>query len=195
MQGIYSITNCVTDQVYIGQATDIDVRLRKHFNYLKAGTHYNPFLQRSVMKYGIDKFVSNTVVCGPFNREDLTELEQFYIDKYRAEGKSLFNFLPANNSRIGIKSSDETRAKLSIAKSGSNHPLYGKHATDETKLKMSLAHRGNKANTGRSPSKETRLKLRSAMLGKQNRLGFKEPNEVKKKISLSLLGNQRARKY
>ena len=40
--------------------------------------------------------------------------------------------------------SDETKKKISEAKKGMNHPLYGKHHSDETKKKISEAKKDRK---------------------------------------------------
>lgn len=51
---------------------------------------------------------------------------------------------------------EETRAKMKIAKSGENHPFFGKNHSEETKMKM------------RKPkSEETRLKMSLARIGKK----------------------------
>jgi len=42
----------------------------------------------------------------------------------------------------GVKKTDEHRAKLSISKSGPNHPMYGKELKKETKEKLSIINSG-----------------------------------------------------
>lgn len=49
----------------------------------------------------------------------------------------------ASKAKIGREISEETRKKLSIAKSGKNHPLYGKKMSEETKRQMSESHKKN----------------------------------------------------
>ena len=51
----------------------------------------------------------------------------------------------SEHRRLHLKHlSDETHKKISEAKKGKNHPLYGKHHTDETRRKISEAAKGRK---------------------------------------------------
>lgn len=43
-----------------------------------------------------------------------------------------------SESRMGVKMSPETRNRMSFAKSGSNHPFFGKHLSQEHKEKKSV---------------------------------------------------------
>jgi hypothetical protein len=54
--GIYRITNNVTGDFYIGQASDIFGRVRMHFRLLADGRHANPLMQRSFDQHGRDAF-------------------------------------------------------------------------------------------------------------------------------------------
>lgn len=47
MIGIYSITNIMTNEVYIGESLDIDKRIQNHLKDLKSGNHHNYKLQQS----------------------------------------------------------------------------------------------------------------------------------------------------
>lgn len=59
--------------------------------------------------------------------------------------------------------SAETRRKMSEAKKGANHPLYGKHRSVETRRKMSEALKG------KHRSVETRKKMSEAKKGNSYR--------------------------
>jgi len=50
------------------------------------------------------------------------EREDYYIKLLKPE----YNILQKAGSSLGIKRSDETRAKMSLAKKGENHPLFRK---------------------------------------------------------------------
>ena len=51
--GIYSITNVVTGDMYIGQTIqDFEKRWKSHISALNRGNHDNEYLQRSWNKYG-----------------------------------------------------------------------------------------------------------------------------------------------
>lgn len=51
--GIYKISNCIDNRVYIGSSKNLERRLTRHFSELKNGKHKNYHLQRFVDKYGL----------------------------------------------------------------------------------------------------------------------------------------------
>lgn len=72
MKGIYSITNIMTGQVYIGESLNIQKRWKQHLENLKSGTHHNYKLQQSwnewVEEWGEDVFQFKVIEnCNPFN--------------------------------------------------------------------------------------------------------------------------------
>lgn len=70
--------------------------------------------------------------------------------------------------------SPETRKKMSDAKRGEKHPMFGKRGeqhynfgkkhSPETRKKMSASHRGNKNRKGKSHSPETKAKIRASVI-------------------------------
>ena len=76
-----------------------------------------------------------------------------------------------SESLIGIKRDDETKEKLSKAKSGKNHPFYGKTFSQEHRRKLSEVKKG------KIFSEETKRKISEAHKGKT----YSE--ETKRKIS------------
>ena len=86
MTGIYKITNLINGKTYIGQAVDIDKRLREHINDSANPNRreYNYPLSRAYRKYGITNFQMS--VLEECSREELNEKEKFYIDTYMANG-------------------------------------------------------------------------------------------------------------
>jgi|ERR1035437_306993 group I intron endonuclease len=178
MQGIYSITNQVNGKAYVGQDSNMPKRWEKHRQKLQTGIHKNPILQSAWNIYGEGAFAYDPFLCGPFNAEDLTELEQFYMDKYRAEGKTLYNILPANRSRAGMTNSPEHNRKIAAGNRGKIRTLemrqkasiinkawaethannqLGKHPSLETRQKNSDSHKGN------CQSPETRAKIAATL--------------------------------
>ena len=81
-------------------------------------------------------------------------------------------------SRKGRRQTEETRAKISAANSGENHPMYGKKLSEETRAKMSEAQKGKKL------SEEHRAKLSEALKGRRHteeaRAKLSEANKGKK---------------
>jgi group I intron endonuclease len=77
ISGIYFIIHGKSMKRYIGQAENLDKRLKGHWSRLKNNTHDNDHLQNAYNKYGRDAFFVATTPC---SIEDLTEREQYFID-------------------------------------------------------------------------------------------------------------------
>jgi endogenous inhibitor of DNA gyrase (YacG/DUF329 family) len=90
-----------------------------------------------------------------------------------------------NHPLYGKHRSEETKKKISDAHKGENNPFYGKHHTKETKKKISEANKGEKnPNYGKHPSDETRKKMSDANKGENSsNYGNHRSEETKKKIS------------
>lgn len=80
--GIYSITNVVTGDMYIGQTIqDFEKRWKSHISDLNRGNHDNEYLQRSWNKYGEGAFKFKAIhYCDEL--DILNDLEKYYIKKY-----------------------------------------------------------------------------------------------------------------
>lgn len=160
--GVYKITNSVNGSIYIGSAINIDKRKRFHLWCLKNNKHCNTHLQRSFIKYG-DSFFKHEVIeyCLP---EDCINREQYFIDKYILDGYNLYNMCKIAASVLGIKRSEETKIKLSIA--AKKRPKI----TEETRKKLQEVHSKYR------PSSDTIKKIALANTGK------KRTDESKKRI-------------
>jgi group I intron endonuclease len=136
MQGIYAITNILTDTVYYGQAVNIERRLRRHKNDLNSNKHSNPYLQNSYNKYGLLAFIFTSVQLVE-NKEILVKKEQEFIDNTYFLGLKSFNLNNAMGSRIGRKMPEEAKQKIS-----KNHSHYwlNKEFSKEHKNKISKNH-------------------------------------------------------
>jgi len=76
------------------------------------------------------------------------------------------NFSGENHPMFGKHHSEETKQKMSDAKSGENHPMFGKHHSEETKEKIS---NGNKGKIISDKAKEKmRLAKEGMFLGEDN---------------------------
>lgn len=102
----------------------------------------------------------------------ILEREQFYLDLIFLEDKSnTYNILKVAGSRLGLKHSEETIAKMSgknnhmFGKLGENHHLFGKTHTAETKGLMGEANKGEKnprGMLGKTHTVETLAKISAA---------------------------------
>jgi len=81
--GIYIITNKVTGKVYIGSASNISKRIHAHKKMLYANKHWNPHLQSSWNKYGVDSFEFHPLENTQNENDILTVREQFWMDFFQ----------------------------------------------------------------------------------------------------------------
>ena len=129
--GIYTITNKDNLKIYVGSAVSLYARSIHHINALKRGTHGSHHLQRAFNLYGADCF--HFTVLEYCEKDKLIEREQFYIDTLHPE----YNISPTAGSQLGIKRSEETKKKMSIAQKG-------KVITTEQRKKISAGLMGIK---------------------------------------------------
>jgi hypothetical protein len=80
--GVYKITNLINGKFYIGSSKSLYKRLSEHFEKLKKGTHKNPHLQSSYLKYGNVFKHEILKICKP---EEIFEVEQYYLDVLKPE--------------------------------------------------------------------------------------------------------------
>lgn len=144
--GVYQIRNVTNSKRYIGSAAGkgFDNRWKLHVTDLTKNQHHSSKLQNAWNKYGADSFIFEILLyCDPKN---CLMYEQIALDHYQPE----YNICMVAGSNLGVKRSEETKNKISIAKTGilgSAHPRYGKSHTSVAKQKMSFNHadfRGDK---------------------------------------------------
>lgn len=195
--GIYKIeSRRKPERIYIGSSVSIGKRWNLHLEHLRKDKHYNKKLQRHFNKYGESDLIFSVLLgC---DKELLLQNEQFFIDGY----KPYFNNCLFAYSRLGQKSSQETREKISISNKGKhsfnhsdewkknssnakkgqvpwNKGRKGDRMSDEAKRKMSESRKGH------ITTEETRLKI-----SKANK-GYKNTPEQKEAQSKRQLGKKR----
>lgn len=145
--GIYEIRNRVNGKRYVGSAVAIPQRWRQHRCELGKGRH-NPHLQSAWRKYGAEAFEFRVLelVADPTK---LIEREQHYIDTLKPE----YNVAKVAGSNLGLKWSEETRARIGEA----SKRVW---SCPEHRQKMSVAHKGQK------PTPEQRAKASAALRGR-----------------------------
>lgn len=136
--GIYIITNLENNKVYIGQSIDLWTRINEgYFQKLPKGKGHNIHLQRAWDKYGKKNF-SFKVLEYIKDINSLNERETYWIKEYNSTNNKFgYNIQPEGGSNRGVKVSDETKRKISIATSGENNPNYGKIPSKEQKESIS----------------------------------------------------------
>lgn len=103
---IYVILNVQNTKVYIGSSVHFKSRKWAHLTKLRACKHHSRHLQSAYTKHGEENFIFDIIEkCEPFK---LIEREQFWIDTVKPE----YNIQLKADSRLGVKASEETKAKL-----------------------------------------------------------------------------------
>ena len=140
INGIVYCYESPSGKFYIGRTIHEHRRKIMHKWY---ATHGLPkdlhTFQRAIKKYGFNSFKYTILFnYSSENKEDvlnhINEMEIFYIDFFKKEGKLLYN-----NSLGGDGGS----------------PMLGKHFSEESKMKMRISHLGQK------PSEETLRKRKN----------------------------------
>lgn len=132
MDIIYILENKINGKKYVGQTTkSLEERIINHKSK-------NSLIGKAIRKYGIENF-HKTIIEISYDK-----LNQVEIDKIK-ELNSLFPF--GYNLSIGgegVKNpSEEIRKKISNSKLGKSSPRKGVKLSEETKLKISLARKKN----------------------------------------------------
>ncbi len=191
--GVYTITCTVNGRVYVGSSIDVARRFRHHIRALQEDKHDNRYLNHSWKKYGEAAFLLDVIEIVS-NPKLLIEREQWWIDRLNSANRSKgFNISPHAGNTLGVKYSEESKRKISIAKMGKGHPH-----SDESRRRISDALRDrifspehrqkiSAAAQNRTFSDETRRKISEA--GKGRVLGPMS-DETKRKLSEAKRGRK-----
>ena len=134
--GIYVIL--INKKRYIGSAVHAHNRLKTHKSNLKLNKHPNKHLQRAYNKYwDFDYYIIE--YC---EKDKLLKREQIWINYFQSSDMNFgYNFRKIPNSNLGLKWSEETRNKMSIASKGHKRNL-GVRWSKEDREKHSLLKLG-----------------------------------------------------
>lgn len=185
--GIYQILNLVNGHRYIGSAMNLKRRKIEHWKSLRRNAHHNGYLQNAWNKYGEDAF--EFVVIGTSPPEHLIRMEQRLLDDIKPE----YNLSPTAGSPLGVRRSEETRARMSAARKGRTYhspearaklsaALKDRIFAPEHRAKISVALKGNKHASGWKQTPEHRAKIGMVKKGNQYWLGKTHTPETRAKI-------------
>ena len=195
--GIYEIRNRGNGKCYVGSAVNIIRRWRDHLTRLRCGRHGNQHLQRAFDKYGEPAFGFSVLE----HIEDTSQLiprEQHFLDTLSPE----YNISPTAGSPLGIRRTEEVRARASAAHKGVKlseahcraigKASKGRSVSPETRAKLSEALRGERGFWyGKHLSKETRKKLSAAHKGQRSSFyGKHHSKATKRKLSEAVSGER-----
>lgn len=152
--GIYCILNLENQRHYIGSASDIYERWRKHRYQLKVNKHHNAKLQNTYNKYGEEVFRFDLLEIVA-DKAILQEREQFWMDATNP----FYNILRKARSASGFRHSEESKLKMGVQKK-----LRWKLLPDEEKIRIGKAH--SEKLTGRKMSEENKSAISDALSGK-----------------------------
>lgn len=172
--GIYAITHIESGKMYIGSAVNMARRKSVHFANLRNGKHHSIKLQNAWNKHGESCFeFKPLLVC---DKKELIYFEQRLIDGYDVSVTG-YNVCKVAGSCIGVKQTEEDRAKKSAAMKGNKSSLGVKQSPEHIAKRMA-------AHIGRKHSEESRAKMSAA------HSGVKRSEEHRAAISNGLIGNK-----
>ncbi len=175
--GVYEISCTATGKRYIGSAKSFSHRWKAHRFHLDRGTHHSPHLQAAWNKYGADSFAFRVLIIS--KPEHAVMYEQAAMDAFDPE----FNVARIAGSCLGVKRSDETRAKLAAAKIGNQH-TRGMKLSPEARAKIAAGKLGNTHTKGKPRSQEAVMATAAA------HRGMKRSDETRQKIAQKALGRR-----
>jgi group I intron endonuclease len=157
---IYLVRNNVNGKVYVGQTIrTLEKRWLEHCKTNDGCTALN----NAVQKYSSENFTTSILIEA--DNSTLDDLEKNYIKEYNSLYPNGYNIqtggkkgkqhceescekmrqskLGENNPNFGKPRTDDTKRKISIAKSGEKHHFYGKELSYEHRLNLSTSHKQN----------------------------------------------------
>jgi group I intron endonuclease len=178
--GVYIIqSKTKPNRVYVGSAVAVERRRWEHTTALRKGKHHSHKLQNHFNKYGENDLIFDVIESGDYiDKNHLLSREQgwFYHFDDKKTGKPYFNECALAGSVLGIKQSEETKKKKSLAIKGRKRraktQMEKDHQSDMLKGKpLSDVHKAKLK--GHKHSEETKAVLREKLKGNKNGVGNK----------------------
>lgn len=114
---------------------------------------------RAVQKYGWNNFTHRVLMTG-LSEGHAKAMEKYFISMLETQDERFgYNLTAGGDGITGFHHTDGSKARMSEAKQGSNHPNFGKHLSDKTRSKIAARLSGNKNCVGVVRSEDTRRKM------------------------------------
>lgn len=176
---VYQIKNKSNGKRYIGQHAGNDLEKYWLHNVWLAEHGYQGkrLLYRAIRKYGSDSFEVKILVHTD-SKEELDFCEITLIELFDAVNPTKgYNITAGGGGSLGVKMSEETRAKMSKSRTGLIMP-------ESHRKKLSERSKGNKYAAGRKMTEENFQKLMAV------HTGAKRSNEARQRMSESHKGKK-----
>lgn len=100
--GIYKFENNINHKVYIGMTIDLDERYKKHCHNISDKNRQED-LYIDLRKYGLNNFTYEILEqFDVYNQEKLSQLENYYINKYNSLKPYGYNMVPGGYNGSGL---------------------------------------------------------------------------------------------
>jgi len=166
MYAIYVITNTVNAKQYVGIASDLERRWKRHRN-----ANEGQLIHKAIKKYGVDAFVF-THVADAFDAESAKIIERLLISEKNTKMPNGYNMTDGGDGTLGMKKNDEHKKKLKE----SNKKTY-----ENEELRKKVGEAISKAKKGKPSYKkgipmaeEQKAKLRAAWVIRKAREAAKK---------------------
>lgn len=114
---------------------------------------------RAIEKYGWDNF-EHKILYSDIDENSAKALERRLIKEWRTQDdKYGYNVTSGGDGVSGFRHTNESKRKMSMAKTGANSYIFGCHHSDSTKNKIRTKLVGNTNALGCKRSVETRAKI------------------------------------
>jgi group I intron endonuclease len=162
----YKATNDVNGKIYIGFATNPQMRWREHKRDADKGKGY--IFHQAIRKHGWEHFHFEVVCCGRDKLAMLEFVEPALIEQYQSgihqHGYNMNRKVMGAVGRVVDKRKSQP-------------------CTEETKQKLRVASTGNKYRVGCKDSEEVRKRKSEVLKGNKRSLGRVQPPEIRQVIS------------
>lgn len=176
---VYCITNKINGKRYVGQhaGDNLNSYWDRTVWLAEKGYQGKRLLYRAIRKYGSDSFdIKPLVIVDTKWEMDLYEIG--IIDAWDLTNPTNgYNITAGGGGSLGVKMSEETRAKMSESRTGLVMP-------ESHRRKLSERSKGNKYSLGKKMTKENFVKLM------QVHIGAKRSDEARQRMADAHIGNK-----